>query len=120
MIGRVSTASFRRKNKRGERESGMNFIELHTTISRVKQMEQYLDEVLEAMKESPAIIDKDVELQKKITVLSEYYDSGQWLKDYECDERGELPKGLKRGVLAQDTLFNLFADLSYFLNDNDI
>lgn len=99
----------KRKDK-GELE--MNFIELHAAISRIKQMEQYLDEVSERMKNSPETIDQDVELQKKIAVLSEYYDGGQWLKDYESDERGELPESLKRGVLAQDTLYNLFADLS--------
>ena len=39
--------------------------------------------------------------------LREYYENGQWLLDYEADERGELPGGLKRGVLSQDGLWNL-------------
>ena len=39
--------------------------------------------------------------------LVEYYESGQWLRDYEADERGELPRDLKRGVLSQDGLWNL-------------
>ncbi|MBQ8355328.1 MAG: DUF4298 domain-containing protein [Oscillospiraceae bacterium] len=41
--------------------------------------------------------------------LREYYENGQWLLDYEADERGELPGGLKRGVLSQDGLWNLLA-----------
>ena len=41
--------------------------------------------------------------------LRDYYESGQWLLDYEADERGELPGGLKRGVLSQDGLWNLLA-----------
>ena len=41
--------------------------------------------------------------------LREYYENGQWLRDYEADERGELPGGLKRGVLSQDGLWNLLA-----------
>ncbi|MBQ4536750.1 MAG: DUF4298 domain-containing protein [Lachnospiraceae bacterium] len=93
----------------------MNFIELHATISRIKQMEKYLDEVLEAMKTSVEVVQEDVDLQKKIEALSEYYDSGQWLKDYESDEKGELPEGLKRGVLAQDTLYNLFAEIDNYV-----
>ena len=39
--------------------------------------------------------------------LREYYESGQWLQDYEADERGELPRDLKRGVLSQDGLWEL-------------
>ena len=41
--------------------------------------------------------------------LREYYENGQWLRDYEADERGELPGDLKRGVLSQDGLWNLLA-----------
>ena len=40
-------------------------------------------------------------------VLREYYENGQWLRDYEADERGELPRELKRGVLSQDGLWDL-------------
>ena len=39
--------------------------------------------------------------------LREYYENGQWLRDYEADERGELPVTLKRGVLGQDGLWDL-------------
>ena len=39
--------------------------------------------------------------------LREYYENGQWLLDYEADERGELPANLKRGVLSQDGLWDL-------------
>jgi hypothetical protein len=39
--------------------------------------------------------------------LREYYENGQWLRDYEADERGELPVTLKRGVLSQDGLWDL-------------
>ena len=43
--------------------------------------------------------------------LRDYYTGGQWLRDYEADERGELPADLKRGVLSQDGLWNLIEDL---------
>lgn len=36
-----------------------------------------------------------------------YYHSPAWQEDYTADERGELPPGLKRGVLAQDTVYDL-------------
>ena len=41
--------------------------------------------------------------------LREYYENGQWLRDYEADERGELPATLKRGVLSQDGLWDLLS-----------
>ena len=41
--------------------------------------------------------------------LLDYYESGQWLQDYEADERGELPRNLKRGVLSQDGLWELLS-----------
>ena len=33
--------------------------------------------------------------------------SGEWLKDFEADERGKLPKNMPRGVLSEDGLYNL-------------
>ena len=39
-------------------------------------------------------------------ILTKYYEGGQWLKDYECDERGELPGNLKRGILSEDGFYN--------------
>ena len=81
------------------------------TVNRIYQMEKYYDEVLLAIKNSPKSIIKDKELRKKIEVLKDYSDSGRWLKDYEADERGELPVDLKRGVLSQDGLYNLLCEI---------
>lgn len=39
--------------------------------------------------------------------LAKYMDSGLWRKDFEADEAGELPAGLKRGVLSEDGLYDL-------------
>ena len=47
-------------------------------------------------------------VRKDIATLREYEESGQWLQDYEADERGELPHDLKRGVLSQDGLDEVF------------
>lgn len=79
-------------------------------IARIQQMEQYMDELSKAVKNSPASIKEDAEFRRKVEILAEYMDSGQWLKDYEADERGELPADLKRGVLSQDGLYNLLEE----------
>ncbi len=80
-------------------------------VTRVQQMEQYMDEISEAWRTKPNKIKDDSVLCKKIRILTEYLDSGQWLADYEADERGELPTDLKRGVLSQDGLYNLICEI---------
>ena len=63
------------------------------TIERIRRMEALYDMAL-----ATGQIPRE---------LREYYENGQWLRDYEADERGELPATLKRGVLSQDGLWNL-------------
>ena len=80
-------------------------------IARIKRMEQYFDEIGEiAKKDTKEVYENDV-LRKKWQELLAYYEGGQWLKDFECDERGELPKNLKRGVLSEDGVYNLITKI---------
>ena len=80
-------------------------------IARIEQMEQYVDDVSKILEKSPDLMKKDEEIKTKIEALEKYQESGQWLRDYECDERGELPSDLKRGVLSEDKLYNLLCDI---------
>ena len=41
--------------------------------------------------------------------LDWYMRSGQWKKDFEMDEKGRLPKDLKRGVLSEDGLYEVLS-----------
>ncbi len=50
-----------------------------------------------------------------LIALDEYMDSGQWLEDYEADERGEIDKELPRGVLSQDALYDTLQELQEVL-----
>ena len=77
-------------------------------IERVKRMELYYDELLK-IKEAQSVLND--EQREMLLGLSGYYESGLWLSDYEADERGELPAELKRGVLSQDGLYELFENL---------
>ncbi|MBQ3278199.1 MAG: DUF1653 domain-containing protein [Clostridia bacterium] len=67
-------------------------------IERVEKYERLFDE---------ALTSRDPE---KLQLLNTYYTSVQWRKDYEADERGELPPDLKRGVLSQDALYDLLEE----------
>ena len=42
-------------------------------------------------------------------ILAAYLD-GLWKADYEADERGAIPRCMKRGVLSEDGLYNLVTD----------
>ena len=84
---------------------------LEEAIQRVQKMEQYLDDILEGLHEDDQNIWEDEVLQEKLKDLSEYYSNGLWLEDYDRDCAGEFPRDLKRGVLSQDTLYDLFEKL---------
>ena len=69
---------------------------------RVMFYERIFDELLAADPDSA-----QAKMQNQLRILNEYYVSGQWQEDYEADEAGLLPSGLKRGVLSQDGVFDL-------------
>ena len=67
-------------------------------LERIERVEKY------ARLFDEASVSHDPE---KLLLLDAYYTSGEWLEDYEADERGDFPPDLKRGVLAQDALYEL-------------
>ncbi len=77
-------------------------------IDRVRRMEAYMNAVQAAVANGTADTPEIMELRR---ILTEYMDGGQWMKDYEADERGELPSDLKRGVLSEDLLYDLLTTL---------
>lgn len=86
-------------------------MEKNTTIERIQRMEQCFDQLQEAVQRDPTAIAHDPMLQKLLSELLDYYEGGQWLRDYELDERGGLPVGLKRGVLSQDAVFDFLTEI---------
>ena len=71
-------------------------------IARICAMEERMERANAALAAGEPSVAKD-----DVLALSAYYSGGQWLADYEADERGELPRDLKRGVLSQDGLYDL-------------
>lgn len=74
-------------------------------------MEQRLERAASAVMELSAALDKYEAAQDDIAALSEYYGSELWKQDFADDEAGQLPADLKRGVLSEDGLWNLFSDV---------
>ena len=68
-------------------------------------------DIIERITYMEALFDRALETRVIPAELRDYYTGGQWLLDYEADERGELPPELKRGVLSQDGLWDLMEEL---------
>ena len=77
---------------------------------RIKKMESYLDEAGAAIAELAEAMDRYEKTESKDYKLEDYYGSKKWMDDFEADEAGKLPDGLKRGVLSEDAVYDLITD----------
>lgn len=84
--------------------------EIGYVIERIEHLEKIFDEVKNEFEKDPDFL-KNKKMQVKVSLLTQYMESGQWLRDYSLDEKGELPKDLKRGILSEDGLYNLLSDI---------
>lgn len=84
-------------------------------IKRITEMETAMDKVSDVVER---IHEQFAELKKltgDIDKLEEYYEN-EWRDDFEADERGELPKNLKRGVLTEDALYDLLEEVERYMD----
>lgn len=81
-------------------------------IERVRVMEEDFNVVRDIMNEMEVAISRFESVQERIEHLSNYLENGQFLKDFEADERGELPTDMPRGVLSEDALYDLLEDVT--------
>ena len=84
---------------------------LKETIDRICQMEALFDALEGTFAADPDAARQDPRFQQLLACLTEYYEGGLWLQDYLLDEKGLLPRGLKRGVLAEDTIYNFLSEV---------
>ena len=85
--------------------------DIREAVRRIEQMAQCFD-ALQAAANDPDSIRDDLALAAMLESLTQYYDGGLWLKDYELDEQGLLPPTLKRGVLSQDGVYDLLEQIN--------
>jgi len=82
-------------------------------VERIHRIE-YMEQVLNRAEESLKLLDKAMEsyenIRKQLQELIEYYESPQWMEDFQADEQGLLPQDLKRGVLSEDAVYNLLTE----------
>ena len=84
--------------------------EIGYVIERIEYLEKIFDEVKSSFNTDKNFLENK-KMEVKVSLLTQYLESGQWLRDFELDEKGELPKELKRGILSEDGLYNLIADI---------
>ena len=75
-------------------------------VERIQAMEERLDRCVEATARLSAACEQWKETLEDSRILEDYYQGGDWMEDYEADERGELPKELIRGVLSEDAVYD--------------
>ena len=85
------------------------------TINRIKNMESVFDFLQKMVKEKSVSVCSEDWFRIHLNNLLTYYEGGQWLADYQLDERGGIPENLKRGVLSQDAVYNFLAYISDYL-----
>jgi hypothetical protein len=49
-------------------------------------------------------------IQANIRTLQDYYEGGLWMKDFEDDRAGKLPRDIPCGVLSEDAVYDLLTD----------
>lgn len=81
-------------------------------ILRIREMEERYNRVRKAVDALQCSLDAYLDVQEDIHILDSYEDSGRWLRDFEADERGEIPAEIPRGFLTEDGLYNLMADIA--------
>ena len=86
-------------------------------LTRVREMEDRYDEVTRVLAGLDEAISEFKDYKSDLMALKEYMESGQWKKDFEADEAGQIPSEVKRGVLSEDGLYGLLqgADKIYKL-----
>jgi hypothetical protein len=84
-------------------------------LQRIKDYEYKFSEVSGVMAALDMALDEYTDIKSYIGDLKDYMDSGQWLKDFEADERGEIPSDIERGVLSEDGLYDLLESVDKIL-----
>ncbi len=77
---------------------------------RVIRMEKIYDRISAVLQSGENADMQLKELQEDIRILQNYYETG-WLEDYDAEQRGAFPKDLKRGILSEDALYDLFCEI---------
>lgn len=74
---------------------------------RIAENESILDDTVAAIGDLNAQLQRMEELRERMISLFEYYGSEAWYEDRD----GDLPEGMKAGVLSEDLVYDAITDL---------
>ena len=69
---------------------------------RIARYERILDRAEQVARQMEEAWEAYESILEDLRELERYYTGPEWKEDYEADEAGLLPAGLKRGVLSED------------------
>ncbi len=76
-------------------------------IARIREMEAHLDECTAAVGALDNALERMTAMLDGMSELFEYYGSEEWYADRE----GDLPEGVKAGVLSEDLVYDTISDV---------
>lgn len=76
-------------------------------LERIEDMEKSYDIVRKAITDFASAMEKYQAALPLLQELKDYYQSEEWMNDYQDDESGMLPSELKRAVLSEDGISSL-------------
>ena len=79
--------------------------------ARVRDMSETYDKLYALSESLSKKLEELGSMSSDVEKLKEYLSSGEWLRDYEADERGEISQEINRSVLSQDGLYDLLENL---------
>ena len=96
-------------------------MEKNSDNGHIIEMEQLFTSILQgqsALKvDDTKSCEEYIKLQSAVRRLEEYYGSPQWKRDFERDEKGEIPRDIARGVLSEDGIYNMLERNKEILDD---
>ena len=85
-------------------------------ITRITENEELLDRLNRAIGDYARACAALTGMATDVDRLAAYYESPLWKEDYDADERGLLPDGLRRGVLSQDAVYDALREYDDVMN----
>ena len=85
-------------------------------IPTLQEMEAACNRCRAAVDALTAALEAFDAVQDDLRVLDAYLGSDDWFSQLEADEQGLLPPDLPRGVLAEDTLYDLLEEADALRN----
>ena len=95
-------------------EDGIAYKKQRVDISRLTRI-QRMEQIKKRAEKQAAYLARTLDdfeaMEAEIAQLKEYYSSGLWMADFSEDEAGRIPGCISRGVLSEDGVYDLLAEL---------